>query len=183
MEAFSALLAICAGNSRVPHRGQCHGALMSYLICAWINGWVNNSEAGDLRRHRAHYDVIVTKSIPRWPDSFQSVHFFRNSCTPLHRKIIYGYLLCDSMDIEGRYLISASNDFTIDDSISNLYWNYYNSITRIQLYGLKTYSSPLLFKYSKIDLRCFPFHYTPCVTYLFCTWHSQMHLWHIYLTV
>ena len=24
-----------------------------------INGWVNNSEAGDLRRHRAHYDVIV----------------------------------------------------------------------------------------------------------------------------
>ena len=29
------------------------------LICAWINGWVNNREAGDLRRHRAHYDVIV----------------------------------------------------------------------------------------------------------------------------
>ena len=25
----------------------------------WINGWVNNREAGDLRRHRAHYDVIV----------------------------------------------------------------------------------------------------------------------------
>ena len=29
------------------------------LICAWINGWVNNGEAGYLRRHRAHYDVIV----------------------------------------------------------------------------------------------------------------------------
>ena len=28
------------------------------LICAWINGW-NNREAGDLKRHRAHYDVIV----------------------------------------------------------------------------------------------------------------------------
>ena len=25
----------------------------------WINGWVNNSEAGDLIRHRADYDVIV----------------------------------------------------------------------------------------------------------------------------
>ena len=25
----------------------------------WINGWVNNCETGDLRRHRAHYDVIV----------------------------------------------------------------------------------------------------------------------------
>ena len=27
----------------------------------WINGWVNNREAGDLRKHRAHYDVIVGK--------------------------------------------------------------------------------------------------------------------------
>ena len=26
-------------------------------ICARINGWVNNGEAGDLRRHRAHYKV------------------------------------------------------------------------------------------------------------------------------
>ena len=24
-----------------------------------INGWVNNGEAGDLKRHRAHYDVTV----------------------------------------------------------------------------------------------------------------------------
>ena len=29
------------------------------LICAWINGWVNNGEAGDLRRHRNHYDITV----------------------------------------------------------------------------------------------------------------------------
>ena len=27
----------------------------------WINGWVKNREAGDLRRHRAHYDVIVIR--------------------------------------------------------------------------------------------------------------------------
>ena len=26
---------------------------------AWINGWVNNLEAGDLRRNRSHYDVIT----------------------------------------------------------------------------------------------------------------------------
>ena len=29
------------------------------FICAWINGWVNNREAGDLRRSSAHCDVIV----------------------------------------------------------------------------------------------------------------------------
>ena len=63
MEIFSALLAICAGNSPVPgefpHKGQWRGALMFSLICVWINGWVNNRKAGDLRRYRIHYDVIV----------------------------------------------------------------------------------------------------------------------------
>ena len=42
-----------------PHKGQWRGALVSSLICVWINGWVNNREAGDLRRHHGHYDVIV----------------------------------------------------------------------------------------------------------------------------
>ena len=42
-----------------PHKGQRRGALMFFFICAWIERWVNNREAGDLRRHRAHYDVIV----------------------------------------------------------------------------------------------------------------------------
>ena len=42
-----------------PHTGQWRGALMLSLICVWINGWVNNREARDLRRHRAHYDVTV----------------------------------------------------------------------------------------------------------------------------
>ena len=42
-----------------PHKGQWRGALMFSLICARINGWVYNCEAGDLRRNRAHYDVIV----------------------------------------------------------------------------------------------------------------------------
>ena len=32
---------------------------MFSLICGWINGWVNNREAGDLRRYLAHYDVMV----------------------------------------------------------------------------------------------------------------------------
>ena len=45
-----------------PRKGQWRGALMFSLICARINGWVNNGEAGDLRRHRLHYDVIVMES-------------------------------------------------------------------------------------------------------------------------
>ena len=41
------------------HKGQWRGALMFSLICVWMNSWVNNREAGDLRRCRAHYDVTV----------------------------------------------------------------------------------------------------------------------------
>ena len=46
METFSALRSPV--NS--PHKGQWRGAFMFSLICAWINRWVNNREAGDLRR-------------------------------------------------------------------------------------------------------------------------------------
>ena len=58
METFSALLAICAGNSpgtvEYPTQGQWRGAFMFSFIYARINGWVNTGEAGDLRRHQSH---------------------------------------------------------------------------------------------------------------------------------
>ena len=41
------------------HKGRWRRALMFSLICTLTNGWVNNREADDLRRHHAHYDVIV----------------------------------------------------------------------------------------------------------------------------
>ena len=47
------------GEFTSSHTGQWRGALMFSLICAWTNGWVNNRNADDLRRHRAHNDVIV----------------------------------------------------------------------------------------------------------------------------
>ena len=41
-------------------KGQRRGVLMFSLICAVTNGWVNNRDAGDLRRNRFYYDVTVT---------------------------------------------------------------------------------------------------------------------------
>ena len=65
METFSALLAICAGNSPVtgefPAQRPVTRSFDVFLIGVWINGWVNNREAGDLKRYRAHYDVIVMR--------------------------------------------------------------------------------------------------------------------------
>ena len=57
------------------HKGQRRGALMFFFICAWINDWVKNREAGDLRCHCADYDVIVMPwkylkicyLVPDWP--------------------------------------------------------------------------------------------------------------------
>ena len=67
METFSALMALCVGIHRSlvnsPYKCQWRGALMFSLICVWINGWVNNREAGDLRRNQANYDVIVMKKL------------------------------------------------------------------------------------------------------------------------
>ena len=58
-----------------PHKGQWCGALMFTLICAWINGWVNNREAADLRHHHAHYDVIIMSWF-RAPSSYvNGFHF------------------------------------------------------------------------------------------------------------
>ena len=42
-----------------PHKDQWRGALVFSLICVWINGWVHNRKAGDLRCYRAHFDVTV----------------------------------------------------------------------------------------------------------------------------
>ena len=95
METFSALLAICAGNSPVPgnspHKVQWRGALMFSLICAWISGWVNNREAGDLRRNHAHYDIIVMikpfggKSV-LWRDCIG----LRNLLSKVHSHLVRG---------------------------------------------------------------------------------------------
>ena len=48
----------------IPCKGQRRGAMVFSWVCVWINGWVNNREAGDRRRYRAHYDVTVMFSPP-----------------------------------------------------------------------------------------------------------------------
>ena len=56
---FVFVLGIHRSPMNSPHKWQWCGASMFSLICAWINGWVNNREDGDMRRHRAHYDVTA----------------------------------------------------------------------------------------------------------------------------
>ena len=106
METFSASLAFVWGIHRSPvnspHKGQWRGALMFTLICAGINGWVNTREAGDLRRYRPHYDVIVMCShitSPCGPDNVLLVlHYLSSHCFSidviLPAKVASSGLLC-----------------------------------------------------------------------------------------
>ena len=94
IKTFSALLALCTGNSPVTgeslHKSQWRGALVFSLTCASINDWVNNREAGDLRRYRIHYDVILMTVV--WTKNISHSHL----STPLlrldHDKISLTYL-------------------------------------------------------------------------------------------
>ena len=76
---------VTAGNSPVtvefPSHRQWHGALMFSLIYAWTNGWVNNQDAGDLRRHRAHYDITVMwcRIVIQWSGQPRDLSAFNTS--------------------------------------------------------------------------------------------------------
>ena len=64
METFSALLAICVGNSPVPgefptQRPVTRNFDVFFILRPNKPLSTNKDEAGYLRRHRAHYDVIV----------------------------------------------------------------------------------------------------------------------------
>ena len=58
-----------------PHKGQWRGALMFSLTCAWIN----TREAGDLRRHLAHYDVTVMdlQLFIEWLHNYMQISIFK----------------------------------------------------------------------------------------------------------
>ena len=97
MKTFSSSLTLCAGNSPVnfPLKGQWRGALMLSLICDWTNGWVNNRNAGELGRHRAHYDATVMmchwlRLLWLWCSTMMQN---ANTCTHSTRKrFIYSYV-------------------------------------------------------------------------------------------
>ena len=84
METFSALMALCAGNSTITgefpsQRPVTRSFDVFFHLRLKKIAWVNNREAGDLRRHHAHYDVIVMKwySCACSPLSFNEKDHFR----------------------------------------------------------------------------------------------------------
>ena len=73
------------GQRWIPRQRPATRSLMFSLICPWMNGWVNNRKAGDLRRHRTHYDVRVM-----WPVT-QTI--FKRFQLTLHTRGVFSHYL------------------------------------------------------------------------------------------
>ena len=59
METFSALLALCAGNSPVTGEFPSQRPVTRSFYVFFDFTWTNNGHAGDLRCHHHHYDITV----------------------------------------------------------------------------------------------------------------------------
>ena len=90
------------------HKGQWCETLMFSLICACTNGWVNNQDACDLRRHRANYDVIVMIQIHQ--RTIHPMNGWRRVCGERSAKRLDD---CFVIVIRSPYLISPTNYITV----------------------------------------------------------------------
>ena len=83
------------GHWWIPHTKASARASDVSLIFVWINGWVNNRESGDLRCHRAHYDVIaMTMGIHS--------HLASQYLSGLRLRVVLQYCMCATSPICGR---------------------------------------------------------------------------------
>ena len=111
---FSALLAFCVGNSpvtgEIPSQKPVTELWCFLWSVPWINVWVNNREAGDLRRHRAPYNVIVLVSIHILFSPYHS----QFSCD-VHRVVfaIYTYIQKTTSIVHSRVSYLRENFFRV----------------------------------------------------------------------
>ena len=121
-----------------PRKGQWCGTLMFSFTCTWINGRVNNGEAGDLRRHRAHCDVIGVHDV--WDVLYVSVwismdarlllfwyltiNFLENQCW--NWSINHQWQLIAEMEIWFVFILTlliTINSITVCDMINWTFWS------------------------------------------------------------
>ena len=111
MEIFSGL---STGHRWIPLTKASDAELWFFFICAWTNDWANNGDAGDLRRHRAHYDVTVVLCVSlKFPPP-------PISGLPIPVSGVSSYLLCDtgtgtigSCRLQGEHRLARSGNVVV----------------------------------------------------------------------
>ena len=116
-----------------PHKGQWRGALVFSLICAWMNGWVNNRGAGEFIRHSAHYDIAVMyceflvhplpQQLRKYNEQAKAMPFAKVICSTSD---VYAICSSDSID---KWDLAGPKYKTILIVAKNKYW-----VSRFQIY-------------------------------------------------
>ena len=121
-----------------PHKDHWRGALMFSLICAWTNGCVNNREAGDSRRHCAHYDVIVMsdQKVPNNDGGRAPLWLLVNSVSSAHFQVIP--LLWRHNGRDG-----VSNHRRLNCLLSHLFRRRSKKTSKLRVTGLCEWNSPV----------------------------------------
>ena len=136
--------------------GHWRGALMFSLICDRANGWTNNKDTGDLRRHRAHYDAIVMNivtddGLATWGsrpkssmifimilDSFWDPHtkvwIYLIRVRILHYCINMNYMVMSTMMIDINRPMETRCSAFFDDQFNWIFFNK-SGLTGFQLYS------------------------------------------------
>ena len=113
----------------IPRTKASNAELWCFLWSApdWIHGWVNNREACDLRRHRAHYDIIVMLTGHYWGTHMTNRHFvFLTTSQPgawFNIKMSsYQYRTshCGDKTIVGSFYLHKGISYT--SKMASLYW-------------------------------------------------------------
>ena len=135
-----------------PHKGQWCGALIFSLICVSTNGWINNRDAGDLRRYRAHHDVKVM-GLSRVDHLEPVLTWDKISPCVLEKTFILRWIylayLCTSLSVEwqifqkkyGTLLIHCNTLIQIDGQE----YPHYRGYSKILLLDQRLHSDVILF--------------------------------------
>ena len=116
---------------------------MFTLICARINAWENNDEAGDLRRYRRHYDVIVI----RWHygmDFCNAINSFIYKTTGIQSYTQYTWPVQTEYTFPGKHWVT-SRSLILSNSMHMDICTYLWSINIVSRSVLTNYMSSFIY--------------------------------------
>ena len=105
----------------IPHTKASDAELWCFLkTLVWINDWVNNGEAGDLRRYRAHYVVTVmwcskNKWLGEWQDGRPCCKYIKKYYSSKWRILISRMIKTIVVEVTNRDHVASHLYLTRDD--------------------------------------------------------------------
>ena len=164
---------------------------MFSLIYVWINGWVNNREAGDLRHH-GHYDVIIMQ-LAFYDMLFTKAHVDVNWGVFMQAIVLFGNMSFLWRSFHEQPFCSHENGFPlflffIPKLSSSGAWpdvciNYPDRIFQLHNFYFLTICAAMCWTEKKVDFTMWVFNYI-FITYIIAIFiYSYIYIIYIFLYV